>query len=633
MGTLCNAKELPFNIIIAHGYNQENKVLKMYPSDAHINTEQPIELREGLKTGIQFFVENDGDMDESSTIEIQTSLYNEEDTQKSIIYSLTENSNTNWIYQNKSNETFPWRMGTYLLRVYYKGNSYTTSFFVKPLYLNDEQVHTIHRYLEEKVEGIVYDLIYSNKSLTKYQDEVLSNWYYDYARYMMDHRESINYFLLSLERDPISHLKGAYEESRKQEKVNRKSIQWEYTSRGLSKNFGGNNKVFFYNRIKKEDYNHKINQWMKTILSKWNGDIHVVIDVISKDYDTVKKKLAFLKEKHKKLVYRSEYINTQREVARTEKVDLKAQKIIVEKELKKYTETYLQQAKWLEHLRAIHSRIVHLLNNSFFSEVDRGNIKPLLTDNRYYQLNVIYEKSKLIQKDQGDKERYIKIYKPFWQIYEYYCLFIVLDGLRKAGFKLTNDLETNLIESYHQNTVPSGSFFVLENSKVVIHCWYDKYHSDKFSAEKDGELFFTPQEKKRPDIKLDLYKKQADGSLLFENCIIFDAKFRKFSNMHSNDYATSTYQQLTNYNMFFYLGENRPTRPVVEKVICLYGSESKGDIKKEVFPLTYINLFPNVLDNGEVETRGEKEVLEEIYSWIGASNIEEESSVVNESNV
>jgi hypothetical protein len=619
MATLCNNSILPFTIVIVHG-DDIKKVEKIYLSNSHTKTDEQIELKEGLKTGFQFFVDREGDMDKDAKIEIQTSLYNNTDTQESLVYSLTEESITNWVYLNKNHETFPWRMGTYLLRIYYKGISYTTSFYVKPLYLNDNQVKTIHEYLEGKIEGIIYDLVYSNQSLAKQENDVKTNWYYDYARFMMDHKESINYFLLSLENQPISQIEVTHELSRIPGKIDRKTIKWENTRGGLSKNISSKNQTYFYNNVKKEKHNHKANQWMKTILFRWSGDIHTVIDVISNGYDSTNKKIATLKEKAKDLESRKEYIRVQKEVARTEIVDLKAQTTILNKDLKKYKEAHLQQKKWLEHLRSIQSHMVHLLNNSFLAEVERGTIKPLLTINHYYQLNMLYEKSKLIQKNDGDKERHIKIYKPFWQIYEYYCLFTVIDCLKKIGFSL-NKLEIDLIESYLQNSVPEGSFFSLENSNIVIHCWYDKYHSDKFIAEQNGDLFFTTQEKKRPDIKLDLYKKQKDGSLLFESCLIFDAKFRKFSNLHSNDYATSTYHQLTSYSLFFYLGENRPTRPVVNKVICLYGSESKGPIRREVFPLSYINLFPHVLDNGQIETRGEKEILEEIYSWIGESYI------------
>ncbi|KIL48365.1 nuclease domain-containing protein [Jeotgalibacillus campisalis] len=615
MAILCNDISLPVSLFVFHG-NYRTQVNEVYLKNTYTKSQNPINFKEELKTGFQFFIDTEEDWDEDAKIEIQTSLYNNEDTQEHIQYPLNKEPLINWVYQNKSNETFPWRMGTYMLNIIYKGVSYTTSIYVTPLYLTDQQVSIIHNYLEKKVEGLIYDLVYSSKNV-KTQDEVQTNWYFDYAKYMMRHKTIVNFNLLKLENEPKTKLISAYQVKRNIGIIDKKSIRWETSSHGVSKNSSNSYPNYFFNRIKKEEYNNTVNQWMKTILFNWSGDIHNVTDFITKAQDSIKIKLSSINRKLEKLELRKDFIKLQREVARTEKVDLYVQTTTLKKDLDKYRNIYDQQHKWLDNLRSIHSRIVHLLYKSFLSEVERGKIKPLLTSSNYYLINEIFEKSKLIQKNAGDKEQFVKLYKPFWQIYEYYCLFTIIDCLNKCGFILKKDKEFDLLKSFYYNEIPSGSHFLLEKSDLVIHCWYDKYHGDKFTAELNGDLFFTAQEKKRPDIKLDLYKKQLDGSLKFQGCLIFDAKFRKFSNMHNNDYATSTYQQLTNYSLFFYLGEDRSTRPVVDKVICLYGSESKGPIKKEVFPLTYINLFPKLLDNNEIEIKGEHEVLIEINKWIG----------------
>jgi len=617
MATLCNSINLPFTIIIPYGNDSEIQVTEIYHSSEHTKTEQLIELKEGLRTGIQFFVDNEEDIDDEAKIEIQTSLYNNTDTQKPFVYPLTKKPLTKWMFEYKDDqEDFPWRMGTYLIRIYYKGISYTTSFSIKPLYLNDQQVYTIHQYLEEKVEGIIYDLIYSNQTLAKQEKDLLSDWYYDYARYMMDHKDAIYYFLLALEKEPISLLVSDHRISSSLGKRDRKSIQWESTSRGLSKSMNSNSQNYFYNRVKREDYNHKANQWMKTILFRWNSDIRTVIDIITNRNHAIKEIIVSLKEKTKKLESRKTYIGFQKGVARTEWVDIKAQTTITNNDLKKNNEIFLQQRKWLEQLQSVRIRIINLLNNSFLSEVELGKMKPLLTTNHYYQLDMLYNKSKLIQKYEGDKERHIKIYKPFWQIYEYYCLFTIIDLLIKSGLKLQKAPNVDLMKAYYESSIPAESFFKLENSKVIIDCWYDKYHNDKIVAEKNGDRFFTTQEKRRPDIKLDLYQKQTDGPPLFDSCIIIDAKFRKLSYLFNDRYATATREQLTKYSNFYYLGGNRRLRSVVERIICLYGSKNKDSIRKEQAPLIYINLFPSILENGVIENTGEKELFEEIFSWI-----------------
>ncbi|AEP93090.1 hypothetical protein I33_4188 [Bacillus subtilis subsp. subtilis str. RO-NN-1] len=620
MAILCNGKELPITIAINHKnrYDMGDKTFtEIYPYDAYIKQDSYIELYEGLNTGIKFFADSLEHFDQDARIEIQTSLYDSSDTQKKHVYPLTLEPTLNWIY-NHGDDIFPWRMGTYLIHVYYQGQTYTVGFFVRPLYLSTEQVNSIHHYLESKIEGMIYDLISSNESLMDQEDKTLSNWYYDYARYMTSQKETIYYFLLSLENLPLSHIISSNEVSLTPGKVNRRSIKWSTTNKGIAKNSGIGEETYYYNQVKKVNYNQSANRWMKNILSNWSSDLNHVIKTISKSRVIVQKKLYSLENKVFSLYERKDYLNTRREVSTTTKIDISSQISIIEKEIQKHKGILAKQDFWIVKLSSIFSRMVYLLNNSFLKEIDRGKIKPVLKNNNYYQLNSIYDKSKLFQQAEGDNKQIVKILKPFWQIYEYFCLFTVIDCLKKIGFRIKKGFEPNFVELYHQSLIPPGTFFELENEKAIIHCWYDKYHGDKFSAEEKGELFFAGQEKKRPDIKLDLYEKQENGDLLFRSSLIFDAKFRKLANMHNNDYATTTYQQLTSYYNFFYLGSNRKSQrgQVVHQVICLYGSEKGKKVKKTVEPLLYIKLFPKIEENGEINTIGENEVLEELHYWL-----------------
>ncbi|TYS59366.1 hypothetical protein FZC76_22420 [Sutcliffiella horikoshii] len=618
MAIHCNGKDLPITIAINHDNGVDKIFENIYPYSAYIKQDSYIVLFEGLNTSIKFYVDDPEHFDQDARIEIQTSRYDTSDTQETLVYPLSLDSNINLMYKHSADDTFPWRMGTYFLHVHYKGQTYTTAFLVKPLYLSTEQVLSVHSYLESKIEGIIYDLIYSNESLTDQGEKILTNWYYDYARYITNQKESIFYFLMSLEKQPLSHLISSNEISLLPGRMNRRSIKWSTTNNGLAKNSGIGEETYYYNRVKKVDYNHNANRWMKNILSCWSVELHHVIETISNSHSDVQKKLSSLRQKIADLHERKTYLNTKREVSKTTKIDIWSQISIIEKEIQKHFEISKQQENWIIQLRSIFSRMIYLINNSFLKEVERGKIKPILKNNNYYQLNIIYEKSKLYQQKEADNKQFMKILKPFWQIYEYYCLFSVMDSLKKIGFQIKKGFEPNFIELYHQSMIPPETFFELENDRAIIHCWYDKYHGDKFAAEQNGELFFAGQEKKRPDIKLDLYEKKENGELLFISSLILDAKFRKLANMHNEDYATTTYQQLTSYYNFFYLGKNRksPRGQVVQQVICLYGSEKGTNVKKTVEPLLYIQLFPNIKENGEIETKGEKEVLEELHYWL-----------------
>ncbi len=618
MALQCNGETLPFNLVISHNFGGEKKFKNIFPYKAYTIQNDYIDISEGLNTAIKFYVDDPIHFDENAKIEVQTSLYDSSDARENLKYPLSLGPNINWIYQHSSNEVFPWRMGIYYIQIYYKGKVYTTGFRVKPLHLTLNQVQSVHNFLENKIEGIIYDLMYSKESLKDHDGKILTNWYYDYARYISSQKEAIIYFLRSIEKKPITQLISENRIKLFQGRMNRKSIQWSNTSRGISKNGGIGGEIYFYNQIKKVDYNHKANQWMKNLLSSWSSDLHVVIEEISKNQSNMQKNLKLLRVTLKELESRKSYLSKMSEVSTTTKIDVYAQIQISKEKIQRHSEIIIRQETWIIKLRSVFSRIILLLNSPAFREIERGRIKPQLKDPNYFNLNLIYENSKLHQNRESNTTQYVKVLKPFWQLYEYYCLFSVMDILKNMGFSSNNEFQPDFIDMYHQNLIPSETLFEVENERAVIHCWYDKYHGDKFSAEEKGELFFAGQEKKRPDIKLDLYEKKENGELLFISTIILDAKFRKLSNMHNNDYATKTYQQLTSYYNFFYLGANRKNRrgQVVQQVICLYGSEKGKQIKKTVEPLLYIQFFPRFEDNGDIKTQGEHELKEELGYWL-----------------
>ncbi|RKJ68160.1 hypothetical protein D7X33_24510, partial [Butyricicoccus sp. 1XD8-22] len=183
----------------------------------------------------------------------------------------------------------------------------------------------------------------------------------------------------------------------------------------------------------------------------------------------------------------------------------------------------------------------------------------------------------------------------------------------------TEGFHPQMLDQFYENKIPSGHKFTLENSNSIIHVWYDKYHAHSNNeASEKGELFFTNLLKKRPDIKMDVYKKVDNGDLLFKDSIVIDAKFRKLQSIYSKDYVKDTFDQLISYNQFFYSGENRMYNSrgsIVNRVICLYASEDGTAVKQVEQPITFIKLFPEIKDESVIEV-GKKELKEEFIEWL-----------------
>jgi hypothetical protein len=612
MATHYNGKVLPFRICFVYSNGNEVEIEKVWKPEKLWSFEQFVTINENWSTGIQFFVENEADFDDKAYLKIQTSLFDEEDTQKVLKYPLTKEPTIQWIYseQESESENYPWRMGAYLIDIYYNSEKYTTGFMVHPTHLSREQVEKIHSYLEEKIEGIIYDFIYSNLTFSRVlSDDFSSQWYYDYARYMKENKEKIIYCLSLIEKYPSTKIVGNYKLSPLIGKQDRKSIQWALTK----------SKTQFFNKIKQENIETSANEWMKHILESWKMEIHDVTLIIQQKQLRLQEDLLKLKADFLQLEERLSQLEQKQNAARSHIIDTKNLLKKIENDIKQKEQIDKQHHQWLHCLNLLESNIGYSLTQGFLSQVKRGYIRPLLKRNPYYLLDLMYEETKKIKQEKGEKKRLIKILKPTWLIYEYFCLFQTLDVLKELGFSIIEGFSPQMIDLYYENKIPEGSRFVLENEKAVIYVWYDKHHAHTAEeAKKKGEYFYTHMVKKRPDIKLDIFKKEKNQKLLFKDSVVIDAKFRRLQSLYTSEYMNKTYEQLISYNTFFYRGENRMFKSrgsIVNRVICLYGSEAGSEIKSIKEPITFIKLFP-IIDGEIIHITGKNELKEELLEWI-----------------
>jgi hypothetical protein len=612
MAIHCNGINLPFELTFVYQYGQEVSIGQLWKPDASINHENLIEINEDWPTAIRFRSDSNDYWDEDAHVIIQTSLFDHHDDQRQLKYVM--NNEIQWIYKERNGDVqiYPWRMGSYLIDVIYKNERYVTGFIVKPNHLSKNQILNVHNYLEEKIEGIIYDIIHSNQTFSKVLiDDKLNKWYYDYARYMKEMKDKIMYASYLLIRNPSSTLQSEYKTSVKCGKSDYKANKLNLTK--------SNNKE--YQKIKIESYNTKDNQWIKNILLTWNKEIQVVIEKISIHYHLLRKESSDNEQEITRLEQKKSELQLKRDVAINHMSDLKS-RIKTLKKQQEEKENFIQQhKKWLENLSSIQSQISFILNETLFKDVDRGYRRPILKKNVYHLLNDFFEETKTIKKDNGNKKNYIKVLKPTWQIYEYYCLFETIDCLLTEGYALVKGFNANGLENYYENKIPEGTQFVLAKDSSVIHVWYDKYHAHSvIDAKEKGELFFINDPKKRPDIKLDSYFKDENGDLWFKDCLVMDAKFRKLSNITNKSYISETFDQLLTYNNIYFTGDNRLNKrhygTSVNRVVCLYASDGREDILTIQFPITFIKLFPQVNMDNTTSVIGNQELKQVLLNWL-----------------
>ncbi|CAM3125674.1 hypothetical protein FITA111629_05170 [Filibacter tadaridae] len=600
MVTHYKEKPLPFSFYFEDKYKRKYEVMELWKSEVGMEVSKLPILKESSIFGLQFYVGDEEEYDPQSYCSIQTNLYDQTDGQIERKYSLGIGcSGKRWLYQGGNGEEFPWRMGVYFLEVYYKGETYIGGINVLPNHLDEKQVREIHNYLNEQVQDIIYDFVYSNKTFSNDDETVLPRyWYYDYARKIDERYYEFMYCMTAIEKNPKDRMESLYKASIRSGKIDHKSIRWSVSNKGLAKNAGNHHSNFQLNKKKVTSYDSEGNRWIKNILLIWKKDILNVTFYIKRDLNSYRNKLKEQKEEYIRIYDEKEYLMSKRDSGENTKRNVKSQLIMIGKDMRNTNIKVSILKGKLDVLKKMESKLIFFLNSTFLGDVERGIRKPFLKEIQYYRVDSIFEELKKIRENKGENNQITPILKPTWLVYEYFCLFRVIKVLIDSGYTLIQGIDEDVLNLYLTDRIQEGTKFVLESEEKVVHIWYDHYHAhtEKEALDK-GELFYTPNPKKRPDFKIDFFRKTKEGNL-FLHSVIMDAKFSQLKTIYNPQYKNKTEEQLSGYYSYFCVLPEAGHRPCIDRVVCLYAGEGTRDVQKRYESITYLRLHPLIGENG-----------------------------------
>ncbi|MBB2482838.1 hypothetical protein H5P36_22000 [Bacillus sp. APMAM] len=167
-------------------------------------------INENMQIGVSFYADHKDAYDPDANIIIQTSIFTENGMQKEECSQLQlVESPITWLYEDTSNEDYPWRMGVYHIEIHYKCEKYVSGVFVQPLHLSIDQVLLMHDYLEKQIDEVIYDFNYSNRTSSAPLNENMTRyWYYDYTRFIKVIHEEFMYMMTVISKSPIEAVRG-----------------------------------------------------------------------------------------------------------------------------------------------------------------------------------------------------------------------------------------------------------------------------------------------------------------------------------------------------------------------------------------------------------------------------------------
>ncbi|SEG75564.1 nuclease domain-containing protein [Paenibacillus sp. UNC499MF] len=605
-----NAEELPF-------------VLEFFTDKSRFNTKSVKEfwirnqvspgsirdlvlVKENIPIGVRLYTKEGAEKDLNAKVVIQTSTYDENGKQIDIQVPLSNKDDEEFIfeYEDKKDKTnkgkeFPWRLGVYFFDVYYGGYVYSSGINVAPIHVTAEQVQRMHLLLEQEIEGICYDLIYTSKSTSNEFEFLKMKSYYDYVLRLINEKDKIIGSLIQIERNLKNQVITQYKTGTYQMKIDHISLRWKEV-RGSS---------FELNKRKVLSYDTPQNRWLKHVLLSWRNELHNIVETIEADWKQKMLTIGSKEEQRKQSEKRIDTFYNAREISKASKDSMKSQFYRLEEDIIKMRRELSVLQRWSQLVKNMIGRFSFMLYSTELSGVKRGWRKPSMKDPNYRKISDLYEEGSKVLRGETSAKHVVPILKPTWKIYEQFVYFQVVNMLRKQGYSVINHHDMERVRN-----LESGFCVELENESTIIHVWYDKVVQLRVDAENSGDLFYSSQQLIQPDIRIDLYKKSKKN--MFIASLALDAKHRKYKSLHNANFTSIVYTQLSKYQSIFYSGEYSAQgrrRSVVHYVICVYSRDNDAHVKQEVLPHVFIQLFPDIDQDQMI---GYEELSYELSQWL-----------------
>jgi hypothetical protein len=603
-------RKLPFLLEIAIGSKgREEKIpirkLSTDRKSLHVCMYSFVELK---PIHLQLRTEEDCDV-EVVWNKVYKEMKSDGDTNK---YGLAKQTNRVTIYEHLvTEEYYPFRCGIYHFSVMFQGKMYYGAFRIIPKNLDSSQFDCILQLLNSMFVSIAYD-----------------NEHYDENQ--LKKREQDNYSILKwiIENERI--LLRAYEYLDRKEKVT--AISYYETSNHSRKK---DRKA-----IQKEESISfaKIKGW-KHINKRWKVDekkalLQGIVKYKTKKFliylhritATLVAEKRQLHEQAQQLIVEQKHTNTfLRELDKAlavtgrEKTKYKQLQHLKREEVMKIGGKIEQVNRILEPLQAIQKRLKKMMLKSFWKQVEEGRTS-FYPAGLSYPYTVLFPFFDLIDKGEKQSHPFLMLYtayKPTYLLYEYYCYVSLIFLFCEMGFSA---YKKSLKEQWKENVVgydlKDGSTVVLSNDKYVVHLIFNELiEINQQLALKKGASFFTGEETRKPDIRIDAYKNNEQKTYM--SSLVCEIKYSPMFNIYQPIANTKAMEQLYKYWTIKYVEEKEGVlqykRRPIHEVICLYPGSSLHPPQLETGCGIFLQYYPTWKKAKGV---GKKELMTIIKKWL-----------------
>lgn len=605
-------RTLPFQLVLLVGASKREIPITRLATSPQEILDTIYEIEELVDLEIKVRTE------EKEPLQIHWGNVADKDEDTNMHFVLDEERNTFSLFPNeKSKEDYPWRCGIYHFQVNYKDQMYYGGFKVTPRNIDEGQLEKIHEFINSHLEGLAVDYVNYKKTFSTLENlENSSHW--QFIQWFQKNEQRLHQSLNMIENNSQKELKKIYLIENVPKHFDSKSTRWENTAKGQA--LKGNS---FLNRKLILDSDSDSNRLVKFRMRELAAKIESTTDMVKDVRIEVESQLAEITEDVLNLKGQVEQIQLTSRVTSKDKTRMRntlRTKEFEQEEVEKHVEQVKKiHEELLRSKKSLYSRI----SSAFWSKIgDRPPKKLQLEKYVGYQVfQQIWNQYNHSLPENNQKAFRLPVYRPTYELYEYYVLLGVLNVVEELGFAAVKDtVREQLMTTFFESGLLDNTMVTLQKDNMRMDVIYEgmvEYNDD--AALENGTHFFSLETHRKPDIRIDLYLND-DDVWEYDSSFIIEVKYSPLYNIYNNYGKTKAMEQMLDYWGIMYadLKNERKIfkRNTIEYVICVYPGDEQAPIRRNTAPGIFLQYYPSEKSEHVFDIVGRNEMMDLIGDWL-----------------
>ncbi|MFX3630021.1 MAG: hypothetical protein ACE3JR_12025 [Ectobacillus sp.] len=524
-------------------------------------------------------------------------------TKKRIVL-LYEHGKTDYIY--------PWRCGLYHFEVQIAEQCYYGAFRITPKNFYDDQLALIQQKVQSIFASLLIDRGHYKKTFSLFAD--LDDYSYIHTiRWMIKKIVLIKQLYARLEKE------GQYKSIYRLEQRCRKYTDWSakkndiYEARGQEKH---------WNRRVIETHNNWANQYIKYKTKRLVQLVNTLMLFLRENLEKLEQ-MAESSYREKQAVQEIlQTIEKNGSVTERDKQKYRNIQLLKDTDVKKitvkkqeYKVLYEIMKEWLFWLSA-------LLRSPFWSNIsENANVRPAEIRPIHRQLLSVLEASDKKGNYAALESMFLFVYKPTFMIYEYYVYFELISILENLGFSAPTPIREQVQKYFYLDGLHDGTTIVLEKDDICLHVVFNELiETHPIIALSKGSHFYNGEDTKKPDIRIDYYRKIEKG-YAYQSSIIVEVKYSPMYNIFQPIGNTKATEQMYKYWSIKYVSEQEGKRVfqrrAIYEVVCVYPGSQVHAKKIEAGCGMFLQFYPYKTKQGVEKLAGQNQFVQLFQEWLG----------------